>query len=129
MGRRLVLSVSQLNEYVRSLFQQDPLLRDIELKGELSNLKMHQSGILFFTLKDEQASISCLMYASDCAMLQVEPFEGMRAVVSGSVGLYARGGQYQFYAKTLAAQGMGVLFERDLALKAQLSRVGLFDPE
>lgn len=124
-----MLSVSQLNEYVRSLFQQDPLLRDIELKGELSNLKMHQSGMLFFTLKDEQASISCLMYASDCAMLQVEPFEGMRAVVSGSVGLYARGGQYQFYAKTLAAQGMGVLFERYLALKDQLSREGLFDPE
>ena len=128
MGR-LALSVSQLNEYVRRLFQQDPLLRDIELKGEISNLKWHQSGTLFFTLKDEQAAVSCVMYASDAAMLQVEPFDGMRAVASGSVGLYARGGQYQFYAKTLSAQGVGVLFERYLALKERLGREGLFDPE
>ena len=128
MGR-LALSVSQLNEYVRRLFQQDPLLREIELKGEISNLKWHQSGALFFTLKDEQAAVSCVMYASDAAMLQVEPFDGMRAVASGSVGLYARGGQYQFYAKTLSAQGVGVLFERYLALKERLGREGLFDPE
>lgn len=128
MGR-LALSVSQLNEYVRRLFQQDPLLREIELKGEISNLKWHQSGTLFFTLKDEQAAVSCVMYASDAAMLQVEPFDGMRAVASGSVGLYARGGQYQFYAKTLSAQGVGVLFERYLALKERLGREGLFDPE
>ena len=128
MGR-LALSVSQLNEYVRRLFQQDPLLRDIELKGEISNLKLHQTGSLFFTLKDEQAAVSCVMYASDAAMLQVEPFDGMRAVVSGSVGLYARGGQYQFYAKTLSAQGLGVLFERYLALKERLGREGLFAPE
>lgn len=128
MGR-LALSVSQLNEYVRRLFQQDPLLRDIELKGEISNLKLHQTGSLFFTLKDEQAAVSCIMYASDAAMLQVEPFDGMRAVVSGSVGLYARGGQYQFYAKTLSAQGVGMLFERYLALKERLGREGLFAPE
>lgn len=128
MGR-LALSVSQLNEYVRRLFQQDPLLREIELKGEISNLKWHQSGALFFTLKDEQAAVSCVMYASDAAMLQVEPFDGMRAVAGGSVGLYARGGQYQFYAKTLSAQGVGVLFERYLALKERLGREGLFDPE
>ena len=109
MGR-LALSVSQLNEYVRRLFQQDPLLREIELKGEISNLKLHQTGTLFFTLKDEQAAVSCVMYADDAAMLQVEPFDGMRAVISGSVGLYVKGGQYQFYAKTLCAQGIGVLF-------------------
>ena len=127
MGR-LALSGSQLNEYVRRLFQQDPLLREIELKGEISNLKLHQTGTLFFTLKDEQAAVSCVMYASDAAMLQVEPFDGMRAVVSGSVGLYAKGGQYQFYAKTLSAQGVGVLFERYLALKERLGREGLFDP-
>lgn len=127
MGR-LALSVSQLNEYVRRLFQQDPLLREIELKGEISNLKLHQTSSLFFTLKDEQAAVSCVMYASDAAMLQVEPFDGMRAVVGGSVGLYAKGGQYQFYAKTLSAQGVGVLFERYMALKERLGREGLFDP-
>ena len=126
MAKRLALSVSQLNEYVRRLFQQDPLLREIELKGEISNLKWHQTGTLYFTLKDEMASISCVMYASDALSLQVAPFEGMRVVAAGSVGLYARGGQYQFYTKEIRAQGVGVLYERYQALKEQLEHEGLF---
>lgn len=126
MAGRLALSVSQLNEYVRRLLQQDPLLREIELKGEISNLKYHQTGTLFFTLKDEQAAVSCVMYPAEAQLLQTEPFEGMRAVVVGSVGLYARGGQYQFYAREVRAQGVGVLYERYLALKERLEREGLF---
>ena len=129
MPKRLALSVSQLNEYVRRLFQQDPLLREIELKGEISNLKWHQTGTLYFTMKDEQASISCVMYATDALGLQVTPFEGMRVVVSGSVGLYTRAGQYQFYVKEIRAQGVGVLFERYQMLKEQLEREGLFSSE
>lgn len=129
MGKRLALSVSQLNEYVRRLLQQDPLLYDVELKGEISNLKLHQTGTLFFTLKDEQAAISCVMYAQDALGMQVKPFEGMRAVVSGSVGLYTRGGQYQFYAKEIRPQGIGVLFERYQMLKERLEREGLFRAE
>lgn len=129
MGRKLALSVSQLNEYVRRLLLQDPLLCEVELRGEVSNLKLHQTGTLFFTLKDEQAAISCVMYAQDVASLQFEPFDGMRAVVTGSVGLYARSGQYQFYARELKAQGIGVLFERYQALKERLEREGLFAQE
>jgi len=128
MAGKLALSVSQLNEYVRRLLQLDPLLREIELKGEISNLKLHQSGTLFFTLKDEQAAVSCVMYAEDVLALDMEPFEGMRAVVTGSVGLYTRGGQYQFYAKKIKAQGVGVLYERFLLLKERLANEGLFDP-
>lgn len=127
MASKLTLTVSQLNEYVRRMFQMDPMLRAIELKGEISNLKFHQSGALFFTLKDEQAAISCVMYAQDVEGLQAEPFEGMRAVLTGSVGLYARGGQYQFVARALHPQGVGVLYERLLALKAKLQTEGLFD--
>lgn len=126
MGGRLALSVSQLNEYVRRMFGSDPLLRDIEVKGEISNLKAHQAGSLFFTVKDEQAAISCVMFATEAAQLQVEPFEGMRVVVTGSVGLYTKTGQYQFYARGLRAQGMGVLYERYQALKEQLQTEGLF---
>ena len=126
MGRKLALSVSQLNEYVRRLLQQDPLLCEVELKGEISNLKLHQTGTIFFTLKDEQAAISCVMYAQDAQAMQVEPFDGLRAVVTGSVGLYARGGQYQFYAKEIKPQGIGVLYERYQQLKDQLEREGLF---
>ena len=129
MATKLELTVSQLNEYVRRMFQMDPMLRAIELKGEISNLKFHQSGALFFTMKDENAAISCVMYASDVDGLQAMPFEGMRAAASGSVALYARSGQYQFVVKRLHAQGVGVLYERLQMLKEKLGREGLFEPE
>lgn len=129
MAANLELTVSQLNEYVRRMFQMDPMLRAIELKGEISNLKFHQSGALFFTMKDENASISCIMYSGDVDGLQAMPFEGMRAVASGSVALYVRGGQCQFVVKRMRAQGVGVLYERLQMLKEKLGREGLFEPE
>lgn len=129
MAANLELTVSQLNEYVRRMFQMDPMLRAIELKGEISNLKFHQSGALFFTMKDENASISCVMYSGDVDGLQAMPFEGMRAVASGSVALYVRGGQCQFVVKRMRAQGVGVLYERLQKLKEKLGREGLFEPE
>lgn len=128
MAARLSLTVSQLGEYIRRMMQLDPMLHGVELKGEISNLKFHQTGTIFFTLKDELSSIACVMYASDAAKLQAAPFEGMRAVVSGSVGYYVKGGQLQFYASAIQAQGVGVLYERLLALKTRLSQEGLFDP-
>ncbi|MBQ4265723.1 MAG: exodeoxyribonuclease VII large subunit [Clostridia bacterium] len=129
MAGKLTLTVSQLNEYIRRMLQLDPMLHGVELKGEISNLKFHQTGTVFFTLKDEQSAISCVMYASDAARLQAAPFEGMRAVVTGSVGLYVKGGQMQFYASTLRAEGIGVLYERLIMLKTQLAQEGLFDRE
>lgn len=127
MSGKLTLTVSQLCEYIRRMLQLDPMLHGVELKGEISNLKFHQTGTLFFTLKDENAAVNCVMYASDAAKLQAAPFEGMRAVVSGSVGLYVRGGQMQFYASALRAEGVGVLYTRLLALKEKLSKEGLFE--
>lgn len=129
MAANLELTVSQLNEYVRRMFQMDPMLRAIELKGEISNLKFHQSGALFFTMKDENASISCVMHSGDVDGLQAMPFEGMRAVASGSVALYVRGGQCQFVVKRMRAQGVGVLYERLQMLKEKLGREGLFESE
>lgn len=129
MAGKLTLTVSQLCEYIRRMLQLDPMLHGVELKGEISNLKFHQTGTIFFTLKDENAAVNCVMYASDAARLQAAPFEGMRAVVSGSVGLYVRGGQMQFYASSLHAEGVGVLYERLLALKEKLSREGLFEAQ
>ena len=124
---KLTLTVSQLNEYIQRVLQLDPMLHGVELRGEISNLKFHQTGTLFFTLKDEQSAIACVMYASDVAQLQAAPFEGMRAVVSGSVGLYVKGGQMQFYASSLRPEGVGVLYERLLLLKTRLAQEGLFD--
>lgn len=129
MSGKLTLTVSQLCEYIRRMLQLDPMLHGVELKGEISNLKFHQSGTIFFTLKDENAAIACVMYASDAERLQAAPFEGMRAVVSGSVGLYVKGGQMQFYARSLHPEGVGVLYERLLALKEKLSREGLFEAQ
>lgn len=129
MASKLTLTVSQLGEYIRRMVQLDPMLHGVELKGEISNLKFHQTGTIFFTLKDELSAIACVMYASDAAKLQAAPFEGMRAVVSGSVGFYVKGGQLQFYANNLQAQGVGVLYERLMALKARLSQEGLFAAE
>ena len=84
MAGKLTLTVSQLCEYIRRMLQLDPMLHGVELKGEISNLKFHQTGTIFFTLKDENAAINCVMYASDAARLQAAPFEGMRAIVTGS---------------------------------------------
>lgn len=126
MASKLTLTVSQLNEYIRRMMQLDPMLHRVELKGEISNLKFHQTGTIFFTLKDELSSIACVMYASDAESLQAAPFEGMRVVASGSVGFYVKGGQLQFYASSLQAQGVGVLYERLMALKAKLAGEGLF---
>ncbi len=128
MAGKLTLTVSQLNEYIRRMLQLDPMLHGVALRGEISNLKFHQTGTVFFTLKDEQSAIGCVMYAGDAAKLQVAPFEGMRVVVTGSVGLYVKGGQMQFYASSLRAEGVGVLYERLLALKAKLAEEGLFAP-
>ena len=129
MARNLTLSVSQLNEYVRRVLVQDPMLHGISIRGEISNLKFHQTGTLFFTLKDEEAAIACVMYPQAAQNLSAAPFDGMRVTVNGSVGLYARGGQYQFYADSLQAQGVGVLYERLMALKARLAAEGLFASE
>ncbi len=129
MAGKLTLSVSQLNEYVRNMFKLEPVLHNLSIAGEISNLKFHQTGTLFFTLKDAEAAISCVMYPQAVAELQTEPFDGMKATVTGSVGLYVRGGQYQFYADALHAQGVGVLYERLLALKGKLAAEGLFDRE
>ncbi|MBP3655322.1 MAG: exodeoxyribonuclease VII large subunit [Clostridia bacterium] len=129
MAGKLTLSVSQLNEYVRRTLQMDPMLARIDLQGEISNLKLHQSGMLFFTLKDDLASIACTMMECDVQRLSSMPFEGMRVVLTGSVGLYTRAGRYQFYASELRAEGVGALYERLLALKGKLSAEGLFAPE
>jgi len=129
MAHKMTLSISQLNEYVRRVIQQDPMMHGLNIRGEISNLKLHQTGTLFFTLKDESAAISCVMYPQAVQGLASAPFDGMKVTASGSVGFYARGGQLQFYAESLQAQGVGVLYERLMALKAKLSAEGLFDRE
>ena len=122
------LSVSQLNEYVRRVLASDPMLHGLRLRGEISNFKRHTAGHLYFTLKDEQARIACVMFRSAAASLRIVPRDGMRVEMTGSVSLYAAAGQYQFYAETMRDDGVGILYERFEQLKAALLREGLFDP-
>lgn len=125
----MVFSVSQINEYVHRSLQMDPLLSQVEVRGEISNLKFHQSGILFFTLKDEQAALSCMMFQADAQRLRSRPFEGMRATVSGSISLYVKNGQFRLTARNIRADGLGILYERLQMLTEKLSREGLFAAE
>lgn len=121
------LSVSGLNEYVRRSLAGDPMLQGIALRGEISNFKRHTSGHLYFSLKDENSRIACVMFRQYAQMLRFAPGDGMSVVLSGSVGLYTATGSYQFYGEAMAADGAGALYERFLRLKEKLQKEGLFD--
>lgn len=121
------LTVSALNEYVRRSLAADPMLRSIRLRGEISNFKQHFSGHWYFSVKDEFARIACVMFRQNNLAVSFVPFDGMRVVLEGSVGLYTASGSYQFYAEGIKKDGTGELYERFLRLKEQLTKEGLFD--
>lgn len=123
-----MLTVSQLNEYVRRSLASDPMLHGLCLRGELSNFKRHTSGHWYFTLKDEEAAINCAMFRQAAMGVRFRPENGQRVRLFGSVGLYARTGAYQFYADAMEPDGLGELYLRFEALKQKLAAEGLFDP-
>ena len=123
----LRLTVSQLNAYVQRTLQSDALLRDVEVSGEIGNFKLYGSGMLFFSLRDAQATLPCVMFAEDASRLSAAPCDGMRVIARGSAGLYAKGGQYRMTVREMHAEGVGPLYERLQQLRARLEREGLFD--
>ncbi|MCL1796500.1 MAG: exodeoxyribonuclease VII large subunit, partial [Clostridia bacterium] len=122
-----ILTVSQLNEYVRKSLAADPMLSELRLRGEISNFKRHSSGHLYFSLKDEEARVACVMFRSQAMLLRISPRDGMRVVLSGSAALYAAFGQYQVYVMSMRDDGVGELYERFERLKSRLMGEGLFD--
>ena len=122
-------SVFQVNRYIKGLMEDDLMLTAISVSGELSNVKYHHSGHIYFTLKDERAAISGVMFSSDAAGLRFTMKEGQAVVVSGSIGVYERDGKYQIYAKRVLRQGAGELYERFEKLKAELEEMGMFSEE
>ncbi len=122
------LSVSALNEYVRRTLASDPMLHSIRLEGEVSNFKQHSSGHWYFSLKDEKSRIACVMFRQFNMLSKTVPVDGMRVILTGSVGLYTASGSYQFYAEGLEKSGTGALYEQFLKLKEKLEKEGLFDP-
>ena len=121
------LSVSQLNEYVRKSLAGDPMLQHIRVSGELSGVKRHFSGHVYFTLKDEAARVQCVMFRSAAQALAFALSDGMRVVVRGSASLYAATGAFQIYVDAVERQGVGELYLRFEELKRRLSAEGLFD--
>lgn len=120
------LTVAQLNNYAKSLLENDVRLRSVRVRGELTGFKRHSSGHLYFLLKDESALIRCVMFRSSAVSLRFSPSDGMKVVLTGSVTIYAKDGQYQFYASTMRQEGEGDLYQQFLELQKKLEAEGLF---
>lgn len=121
------VTVTQLNKYLKDRFDEDENLKAILVKGEISNFKNHYTGHLYFTLKDENSLIKCIMFKSYAERLAFKPKDGMQVMVFGSVSVFERDGAYQIYVKSMLEDGMGDLHERYEQLKKQLEEEGLFD--
>ena len=122
-------TVSTLTAYLRELLETDEMLRDAQVKGELSNLSRPRSGHLYFTLKDGGASLRCVMWRSQASHLALDLRDGMEVEVRGHISVYDAGGQYQLYADEIRPVGEGVLYQEFLRLKSMLESEGIFAPE
>ena len=123
-----VYTVRQVNAYIKSMFTQDVVLRSIYMKGEVSNCKYHTSGHIYFSLKDESGTISCVMFASARKGLAFGMKNGQQVLVLGNISVYERDGTYQLYASRILLDGAGLLYEKFEALKAEVEEMGMFDP-
>ena len=123
-----VLSISQINEYIRSKMDADPLLGSVAVKGEISNYKVYPSGHHYFTLKDEGAALKCVMFKGNAMRLRFRPDNGVKVIAMGKISVYPRDGAYQLYCTAMAMDGIGDLHAAFEELKAKLGKEGLFDP-
>lgn len=122
-----LLTVSEINKYIREKLEADILLGNLWIKGEISNFKKHFSGHLYFTLKDSEGTIRCVMFRSRAQNLKFEPRNGMEVVARGRIGVYERDGQYQLYVEDMQPDGIGALYFAFQQLKERLAKEGLFD--
>ena len=123
------ISVEELNIYIKNKMQNDDFLNNVYVKGEISNCKLHYSGHIYFTLKDEKSLIKCVMFKGYTPHLTFIPKDGMKVIVLGSVAVYERDGVYQIYAKAMKQDGIGTLYEAYEKLKSSLEKEGLFSKE
>ncbi|MEG0641052.1 MAG: exodeoxyribonuclease VII large subunit [Clostridium sp.] len=120
-------SVYEVNSYIREIFEYDIELNDIYISGELSNFTHHSSGHMYFTLKDDKAKLSCVMFKSDALSLRFKPQSGQKVLVRGRVSVYERDGKYQLYCNMIQIDGIGSLYTAYEQLKNKLELEGLFD--
>ena len=123
-----VLSITQINEYIRTLMDSDVLLAGLAVKGEISNYKMYPSGHHYFTLKDEGGALKCVMFKGNAMRLRFRPENGMKVIAMGKISVYPRDGAYQLYCSSLVMDGIGDLYAAFEQLKNKLAAQGLFDP-
>ena len=122
-----VYTVSQVNSYVKNLMDEDPLLTGLLVRGEISNYKCYPSGHHYFSLKDENASLRCVMFRGEAVRLRFRPANGMRAAAFGRISVFPRDGQYQLYCSELMEDGRGALDQAFEQLRRRLEAEGLFD--
>lgn len=125
---RTAITVSELNEYARKLVSGDPLLRGLEVTGEISGYKHHYSGHRYFSLKDDASRVQCVMFRQNAMGLDFEPADGMRVTVRASASIFPRDGSFQLYVTGMRQAGQGELYIRFEKLKQKLLAEGLFDP-
>lgn len=127
MEQKKIFSVSEVNKYVKMLFDCDELLNSISIRGEITNFKAHYTGHYYFTLKDENSTIKCVMFKGYAQFVKFKPADGMKVVINGQVSAFERDGVYQIYCKSMSPEGLGDLYLAYEQLKEKLSKEGLFD--
>ena len=123
----MAISVSQLNSYIKDKIADDEYLNNVLIKGEISNFKNHYTGHMYFTLKDENSLIKCIMFKSYAQRLNFMPKDGMKVFVLGGVSVFERDGVYQIYVKAMQEDGIGILYKKYEELKQRLEEEGYFD--
>lgn len=124
-----ILAVTEVNERVKELLDGEPVLRNVYVRGELSNYKMYPSGHHYFTMKDPEGALRCVMFKSAAGKLRFRPENGMKVIAHGRVSVFPRDGAYQLYCSSLTPEGAGDLALAFEQLKARLYQEGLFDPD
>ena len=128
MAQQQVLSITQINEYIRGKMDSDELLNQVAVKGEISNYKRYPSGHHYFTLKDENSALKAVMFKGNALRLRFQPENGMKVIAMGKISVFPRDGAYQLYCTAMAMDGVGDLYAAFEQLKQKLAAQGLFDP-
>ena len=124
----IIFTVTALNAYLRELLETDEVLQDLWVRGEISNFSQPRSGHLYFTLKDSESAMRCVMWKPSAMRLRFTPVDGMLVEAHGAMSIYPAQGQVQLYVDALRPAGEGALYQEFLRLRAQLEAEGLFDP-
>jgi exodeoxyribonuclease VII large subunit len=126
---KIVYSVSEVTRFIRDILEAEDILQNIWIRGEISNFKIHTSGHIYFTLKDENSQLKCVMFRSYAEIINFEIKDGMSVLVFGSISVYEKNGEYQLYVREIQPEGIGALYLAFEKLKKKLEREGLFSQE